>query len=151
MPSSSNPPMPQQPDPAANASAPSDIVIGLVAANWPKVHVGKADIALRDEPDGERGVVHACVELGELLPVDVDVELIHQHGPMPTSVADRTLARMWSEHSYQNDSYDFEATVPAAELREAGHLAIRVTPASRLALSSLLAPVTAPVTVPGAP
>lgn len=130
--------------------APSDMAIALVAANWSKVRVGNAEITPCHEPDGGRAVVHARVHLGELLPPDVEVDLIRQHEPMPAARADRALARLWSGHSYHNDSYDFEASVPADELREGGHLAIRVTPASQLALSSVLAPVTIPVAVPGA-
>lgn len=124
---------------------PPDVVVQLVKANWTDVRLGEIRITPTHEPDRTRTVVHACVVLGPLLPADVLVELIRLHEPGPAPKAELVVAQLFSGHSYQNGSFAFEATIADEEPCDRGHLAIRVTAAIKLGLSSVLAPVIVPV------
>ena len=126
-------------------STPRDAITSLVMARWSDVRIGEAEVTPTHEPDGAPGVVHACIHLGPLLPVDVVVELVRICEACPAPRADQVVARLWSGHSYENGSYAFESALPEEALHEPGRLAVRVSPAAGLGLTAVLVPVIAPV------
>ena len=130
---------------AAGRARPADVIAELIRSHWANVRVDEAEIAPTHEPNGRLAVVHACIHLDVLLPVDVMVELIRVYEPAPAPRADRVLARLWSGHSYQNGSYAYETTIPGEEIGEPGRLMIRISPAGQHGLATVLAPVTGAV------
>ena len=96
-----------------------------IASEWPRVRV---ENAVTSETPGCNGnvltTVRACVHLGTLLPTDVKVEMGADGSPAHNGSQRRH--RLWSVQSYQNGSFLFESCVPAAELRDAARLLIRV-------------------------
>jgi hypothetical protein len=100
-----------------------------LARAWEHVRVERTECQ-RATPPSALGRVSACLHLGTLLPVDVEVELTidgETHDGAPQVVTDR----MWSAQSYQNGSYLFEAHVLDALLATTRHLTIAVRPTDR--------------------
>lgn len=98
---------------------------------WERVRVDRVELE-RAAPPSTLARVQACLFLGRLLPVDVEVELAIDAGDAGSAgdgAASRTVVEwMWSEHSYQNGSFLFEAHLPDDRLFGARHAAIHVRP-----------------------
>lgn len=104
--------------------------IDLTPAKWSQVRVLDLEECGAESPAPSAPItVRACIQLGELTPADVVVELV------PGLAGDRTAAastgpihRFCSVMSYQNGSFLFEAFVAPTDLRGSTGYAIRVTP-----------------------
>lgn len=94
-----------------------------VAGEWPTVHI--EDVALSPAAPGTaHAAVRACVQLGRLLPVDVEAS-VEVEGEVPGDVA---TAPMWTAQSFHNGRYEFEAHLPQARLAGARCLSVTVRP-----------------------
>lgn len=138
--------------PRPKGTAPLEIAGTWLVAAWPRVRVRDIDAAVTHGCGEPRGVVHACVDLGVLLPLDVVVELVRLDDVLAGSPRGRVVTRLWSSHSYQNGGFAFDATVAASELRNTQHLAVRVSPSTTVGPAVDAVPVIArfEVTNPGA-
>lgn len=94
---------------------------------WGQLHVDRFELERAASPS-TLATVRACVDLGELLPADVEVRLTIEGGPDP-SLPDRSTDRMWTAQSYQNGRFAFEAHVPDATVAAARRMTVRVVPA----------------------
>lgn len=70
-------------------------------------------------------LVRACVDLGQLLPPDVAVEVC-SCGDDGVASPEPGWWRMWTERSLANGAFIFEAHVPVSELRQGNRLRITV-------------------------
>jgi hypothetical protein len=135
--------------PRPKGTAPLDAAATWLVAAWPQVRVRDVDAAMTHGCGAPVGIVHACVDLGVLLPLDVVVELVGLDDVRAGSPRGRVLARLWSSHSYQNGGFAFDAMVPAQKLRKPRHLAVRVTPATTIGPAVNVPPVIARFTIVG--
>ena len=97
------------------------------ARSWERVRVDRLELE-RATPPAALARVAVSVALGDLLPVDVDVELTIEGGP-DASLPELRTERMWSEHCYQNDRFLFEAHVPDEAIARARRIGVRIHPA----------------------
>lgn len=128
----------------ADISAPAAPASGTPAqlqSAWPSVHVDAMEVDETGASSSGRLVVRACVSLGPLLPVDVEVELLGAVGEGRTGQIRMLGARLWPAHSYHNDSYGFETSVAAESCRGLRCLGVRVTPRAGAAETGALRPV----------
>ena len=107
----------------------------LLAA-WPGVHIGSIDVHRVEGRRDPRATFSACIDLGELLPVDVRVALVP-----PRGAGEAKERRMFSVQSYANGVFRFAASVDAALLSETGAWIVRVSPAATLGAGAEVRPV----------
>jgi hypothetical protein len=108
-------------------AVPDDVWTGVSAREkWRGVRIEEAQLA--PAAGSEHAMrVWACVELGELAPADVRVELVPG---APGTILDRSTHRahrLWSVQSYFNGRYVFEGIVPAPDLAGPEGYSIRIT------------------------
>ncbi|HEX6060183.1 MAG TPA: hypothetical protein VFZ11_14330 [Gemmatimonadaceae bacterium] len=103
---------------------------------WPGVHIGSVEVRRVQGRRHPRVTFSACIDLGELLPVDVRVALVP-----PRGAGDTRERRMFSVQSYANGVFRFAASVNAALLRGSGAWIVRVAPAAELAAGADVRPV----------
>lgn len=114
--------------PRADFGAPAaEERVGSLAHEWAHLHVDQFQLD-RASPPSTLATLRVCVDLGDLLPVDVDVRLTIEGGPDP-SLPDLVTDRMWSAQSYQNGRFVFEAHVPDATVAAARRMSVQVVPA----------------------
>lgn len=116
-----SPPRPAVGAPEANRSG------STLAREWERLHVDRVELE-RAAQRSALATARVCVDLGDLLPVDVEVRLTIEGGPDP-SLPDRTTERMWSAQSYQNGRFVFEAHVPDGTVAAARRMTVQVVPA----------------------
>lgn len=98
----------------------------------PTVESGLGDVSVnavdvrKDPTDPGASHLRACVQLGELLPLDVVVELTCDTDEGRRMVEADRSRRMWSTCSLRNGSYVFEAPVPTRDLDDAATVVITV-------------------------
>lgn len=118
-------------DPATRmegALARHDSLDDLFRLTWERVRVEHVLLRPVGGLSGDR-VVHACVQLGALLPLDIVVELLAE-GPDGDVLARADAPRrMHTDHPLYNGSFAYEARVPGAALARARRLVVRVRPA----------------------
>jgi hypothetical protein len=102
-----------------------------VVDQWPRVRISDLGVTA-PVGQGELATVHARVELGALLPADVQVEVVQASGLGDRRRPAEACRRLCSEYAYHNDSYAYEGRVPVRELSVAGGCVVRVTPAPDL-------------------
>jgi hypothetical protein len=97
---------------------------------WHRVRIDRLDLE-RASPSAAFATARACVDLGHLLPVDVEAELSIEGGP-DASLPDVTTERMWVSHSYQNGHCLFEAHLPERTISTARCLRVCVRPSEAM-------------------
>ena len=74
-------------------------------------------------------LVHACVQLGTLLPLDIVVELLAEGPDGDTLARADAPRRMHTDHPLYNGSFAYEARVPGQAVLRARRIRVRVRPA----------------------
>lgn len=94
---------------------------------WKHVCIDRLELE-RASPTAALATARACVDLGALLPVDVEAELTVEGGP-DASLPEVRTERMWVAHSYQNGRYLFEVHLPESTVVAAERLRLCLRPA----------------------
>ena len=110
-------------------------------AQWPNVGIG--EVTVEPIPGGEqrRLRVQACLRLGELLPLDVNVDLLDGKPP-------GCRCRMFSVQPFSHGVFLYEATLLESELGRKG-CEIRVSPATRASVVTFAPPVVRQIPLAG--
>ncbi|HEX5435956.1 MAG TPA: hypothetical protein VFW98_02265 [Gemmatimonadaceae bacterium] len=109
-----------------------------VDANWPGVRITHAEVEPPRGGGESRPLLRAAVELGTLLPADVQVEAAGSSGK-PTETQ---AVRMWSAGRYREGVFVFEATVHR-QVAGSESLVVQVRPARGYDLPPVAAPLDA--------